>query len=67
VGCADGIANHMNGEFHKMVSRGVTNRCGKASVSISLNKVVLIPFARKRDIRALKEPTLCGKSVQLST
>jgi hypothetical protein len=35
--------------------------------SINPNKIVIILFTRKRNIRGLREPTTFGKTIQLST
>jgi hypothetical protein len=41
--------------------------CERTQLSINPQKMVVIPFTRKRDLRDLKEPTLSGHKLQLAT
>jgi hypothetical protein len=41
--------------------------CDRTDLSINRSKMVVMPFIKKRTLKGLKEPTLFGKNVQLST
>ena len=41
--------------------------CDRTQLSINLQNMVIVPFIRKRDLRGLKEPTLSGHKLQLTT
>jgi hypothetical protein len=41
--------------------------CDRTQLSINPQKMVTVPFTRKRDLRGLKEPTLSGHTLQLTT
>jgi hypothetical protein len=73
VGYTDDIAIPINGKFPHMVSEvlqtalyGVQQWCERTNLSINPNKMVIMPFARKRNIKGLKEPILFSKIIQLS-
>lgn len=70
----DDIANLINGKFSQTMPEAlqtdlgiVLQRCNRTTFSINPNKMVIIPFTRKRDIKGLKEPTLFNKIIQLSS
>jgi hypothetical protein len=74
VGYADDIAILINGESLQTVSEvlqtalyTVQQWCERTNLSINPNKMVIIPFTRKRNIKGLKEPILFSKMIQLST
>jgi hypothetical protein len=74
IGYADDLAILINGKFPQTVSEVlhtalglVQHWCDRTGLSINPNKTVAIPFTKKRDLRGLKEPTLYGKTIQLST
>jgi hypothetical protein len=71
---ADDSAIFVEGKFSRTVSDvlrtalGVVQQwCDRTSLSINRNKMAVILLPRKIDIRGLKEPTLSGKIIQLST
>jgi hypothetical protein len=41
--------------------------CDRTLPSFNPQKMVVVPFTRKRDLRALKEPTISGHKLQLAT
>jgi len=41
--------------------------CDRTQLSVSPQKMLTVLFTRKRDLRGLKEPTLSGHKLQLST
>jgi hypothetical protein len=72
VGYADDIAILINGKFLHTVPevlqtalRTVQKWCERTNLSINPNKMVIIPFTRKRDIKGLKEPILFSKTIQI--
>ena len=69
-GYADDIALLILGKLPNTVSEllsMVEQWCDRTQLSINLQKMVVVPFARKRDLRILKEPTLSGHTLQLTT
>jgi hypothetical protein len=71
-GYADDISILINGKFPQIVSEVlqtslciVLQWCDRIKLSISPNKMVIIPFTRKRDIRGLMKPTLFNNTIQL--
>jgi hypothetical protein len=65
VGCADHIAILIHGKFPNTVSEllqealGVVQQwCDRTQLSMNSQKMVIVPFTQKRDLRGLKEPTL---------
>jgi hypothetical protein len=74
VGYADDIAILINGEFPQTVSEvlqaalcTVQQWCKRTKLSINPNKTVVIPFARKWNIKGLKESILFSYPVKSST
>jgi hypothetical protein len=74
LGYADDIAILICGKFSNTVSEFlqealsmVQQWCGRTQLSLNPQKMVIAPFTQKRDLRDLKEPTLCGHTVQLTT
>lgn len=72
VGYADDITILINEKFPQTMSEvlqtalGIVQQwCDMTDLSINLNKMVIMPFTRKRDIKGLKEPTLFNKTIQL--
>jgi len=45
----------------------VQERCDRTRLSVIPQKMLTFPLTRKRDLRGLKEPTLSGQKLQLST
>jgi hypothetical protein len=41
--------------------------CDRTQLSIKPQKMVIVPFTQKRDLRGLKEPTLSGHTLLLMT
>jgi hypothetical protein len=41
--------------------------CGRTNLSINPNKMVIISFTRKRDMKGFKEPVLFNKTIQASS
>jgi len=41
--------------------------CDRTQLSINPQKMVSVPFTKKRDLRGLEEPTLSGHTLQLTT
>jgi hypothetical protein len=73
AGYADDIAILINGKFLQTVSEvlqtalwAVQQWCEKTDLSINTNKMVIIPFTRKRNMKGLKESMLYSKTIQLS-
>jgi hypothetical protein len=69
VGYADDTAILINGKFAHTVSEvlqtalGIKQQwCDRTNSSINPNKMVIIFFTRKTDIRGLKKPTLFNKT-----
>jgi hypothetical protein len=65
IGYTDDIAILINGKFPQAVSEVLqTFLCtvqwwrGRSNLSINPNKMVVVPFTRKRNLKGLKEPTL---------
>jgi hypothetical protein len=65
VAYADDTAILINGQFLQTVSEVLqTSTCtaeqwrDRTNLSINSNMMIIIPFARKRNIKGLKEPTL---------
>jgi hypothetical protein len=74
VGYADDIAILINGKFLQTVSEvlqtalcTVQDWCERTNLSINPNRMVVIPFTRKRTIKGRKEPILFNKMIQLSS
>jgi hypothetical protein len=74
VGYADDIAILTYGKFLTTVSECLQTTlytlqrwCEITVLSISLNKTVIIPFTRRRNIRSHKEPVVFNKIIQLSS
>jgi len=40
--------------------------CDRIQLSTNPQNMVTVPFTRKRDLRGLEEPTLCGHTLQLT-
>jgi hypothetical protein len=73
VGYDDDIAILINGKFLRTVSEvlqtalcTVQQWCERKKLSINPNKMVIIPYTRKRNIKGLKESILFSKTIQLS-
>jgi len=41
--------------------------CDRTHLSFNPQKMVIVPFTRRRDLRGLNEPTLLGHALQLTT
>jgi len=41
--------------------------CDRTQLSFNLQKMVVVPFTRKTDLRGRKEPTISGHKLQLTT
>jgi hypothetical protein len=74
LGYADDIAILIRRKFPNTVSEllqealsMVQQWCDRRQLSINPQKVVIVPFTQKRDLRGLKEPTLSGHTLQPST
>jgi hypothetical protein len=74
LGYADDIAILIHGKLPNTVSEllqealsMVQQWCDRTQLSINLQKMVIVPFTRKRDLRGLKEPTLSRHTLQLTT
>jgi hypothetical protein len=74
LGYADDIANLICRKFPNTVSEllqedlsMVQQWCDRTQLSINPQKMVIVPFTCKRDLRDLKEPTLSGHTLQLTT
>jgi hypothetical protein len=74
VGYADDIAILINGKYPHTVSEVLqTALCTvqkwyeKTNLSINPNKMVIIPFTRKKEKKGLKESFLLSKTIQLSS
>jgi hypothetical protein len=73
LGYADDIAILISGKFPNTVSEHlqealskVQQWCDRTQLSINPQKMVIVPFTKKRDLR-WKEPTLSGHTLQLTT
>jgi hypothetical protein len=73
-GSADDIALLIGGKFLNIVPEPfqealcmVQQRRDRTQLSVHPQKMVMVPFTRKRDLRGLKETTLSGHKLQLST
>jgi hypothetical protein len=53
--------------FYVRLLSMVQQWCDGTQLSINLQKMVIVPFTRMRDLRGLKEPTLSGPTLQLTT
>jgi hypothetical protein len=74
LGYADDIAIPVSGKFPYTLSELlqeafsiVQQWCDGTQLSINPQKMVIVPFIRKRDLRGLKESTLSGHKLQLTT
>jgi hypothetical protein len=74
LGYADDIAILICGKFPNTVSEPlqealsmVQQWCDRTQLSINPQKIVIVPFTWKRALRGLKEPTLSGHTLQLTT
>jgi adenylate cyclase len=74
IGYADDFAILINGKFLQTVSEvlqttlgTVQQWCERTKLSVNSNKMVVIPFTRKRTIKGLKELILFNKIIQLSS
>jgi hypothetical protein len=74
LGYADDIAILIHGKFLNTVSEllqealsMVQQWCDRTQLSISPQKMVIVPFTQKRDLRCPKEPVLSGHTLQLTT
>jgi hypothetical protein len=74
LGYADDIAILICGKFLNMVSElleealtMVQHWRDRTRLSIKPQKMVIVPFMRRRDLRGLNEPTLSGHTLQLTT
>jgi hypothetical protein len=74
AGYADDIAILLNGKFAQTVPEvlqtalcTVQQWCDRTKLSINPNKMVVIPFTRKNNIKGLREPILFNKRIQLSS
>jgi len=47
--------------------RMVQQWCDRTQPSIKPQKMMIVPFTKKRDLRGLKEPTLSGHTLHLTT
>jgi len=72
LGCADDIAILIGRKFLNLVPElfqealsMVQQRCDRTQLSVNPQKMVIVPFTRKRDLRGLKEPTVSGHALQL--
>jgi hypothetical protein len=72
VGYAPDIAFLINGKFLQTMSEilqaalcTVQQWCERTNLSINPNKMVIIPFNRKRTSKRLKEPILFSRTIQL--
>jgi hypothetical protein len=73
LGYADDIAILIRGKFPNTVSEllqevlsMVQQWCDRTQLCINPQKMVIVPFIRKKNLRGLKEPTLSRHSLQLS-
>jgi hypothetical protein len=63
----------INGKIPSHCVRGLTNspvhspKVVRTNLSINPNKMVSIPFTRKKEIQGLKKPILFNKTIQLSS
>jgi hypothetical protein len=74
LGYADDIAILVSGRFPYTVSELLQEALSmvqqwliELSLSINPQKMVIVPFTRKRDLRGLKESTCSGHKLQLTT
>jgi hypothetical protein len=74
LGYADDIAIFIHGKFPNTVSElpqealnVVQQWCDRTQLSINPQKILIVPFTWKRDLRGLKEPTLSRHTLQLTT
>ena len=74
VGYAADIAILINGKLPYTMSEVLQTAlhtlqqwCKRTNLSINPNKMVIIPFTRKRDIKGLKEPILFSQTIWLSS
>jgi hypothetical protein len=74
LGYADDIAILIHRKFRNTVSEHllealnmVSQWCDRKQLSINLQNMVIVSFPQKRDLRGLKEPTLSGHTLQLTT
>jgi hypothetical protein len=72
-GCADDIAILIGGKFLNIVPElfqgalsMVQEWCDRTQLSVNPQKMVVVPFTRKRDLRDLKKSTLSGHKLQLT-
>lgn len=54
-------------EFLQEAMNTVQQWCDRTQLSFNPQKMVIVPFLRKRDFRGLKEPSLSGHTLQLTT
>jgi hypothetical protein len=74
IGYSDDTAILISGKFPQTVSEllqtalGLVQQwCDRTGLSINPSKTVVVPFTKKRVLKGLKELTLFGKTIQLST
>jgi hypothetical protein len=74
LGYADDMAILIRGKFPNTLSEllqealsMVQQWCDRTQLSITPQKMMIVPFTWKRDLRGLKEPTLSGHMLQLTT
>jgi hypothetical protein len=74
LGCADDIAILICGKFVNTVSELVQEAlsivqqwCDRTQLSINPQKMVIVQFTQKGDLRGLKEPVFSGHILQLTT
>ena len=74
LGYADDIAIFICGKFLNTVSEllqealtMVQQWCDRIQLSINPQKMVIVPFTRRRDLRGLNEPTLSEHTLHLTT
>jgi Reverse transcriptase (RNA-dependent DNA polymerase). len=58
--------NTMSELLHEALST-VQQCCDRTQLSINPQKTVIVTFTRKRDLRSLEQPTLFGRTLQLTT
>jgi hypothetical protein len=73
-GCADDIAILIGGKFANIVSElfqgalsMVQQWCDRTQLFVNPQEMVIVPFIRKRDLRGLKESTISGNKLQLTS
>jgi len=64
----------ISGKFSIIVSElleetlGIVQQwCDRTQISFNPQKMVVVPFTRKRGLKGLKEPTISGHKLQLAT